>query len=110
MTLHILGVSSANKKLRIDKFRIARDSRTNRLLGNRQPIKSPVLTTALLTRIPRVSFRKCWILDGPSNAERKGQLAVFQCGSRQTHESVGEEALLRSDLSETAIIEFVRTG
>src|SRR6266436_3497818 len=63
-----------------------------------------------LVRVSSMPFGKGRIFDRPADAEGKGQLAVYQCGSRQTSESVGEEVLLRSDLGETAILEFVGAG
>src|SRR6266404_2453458 len=73
-------------------------------------ISSHVMNAHLagVSRMP--SFGKRRIVDRATNTERKGQLAVYQCGSRQTGEGVGEKTLLRRDLCDAAVVEFVGAG
>ena len=56
------------------------------------------------------SFGKRRILDRAADPERKGQLAIYYCGSGQTSEGVREEALLGCDLCDAGVVELVGAG
>src|SRR5438270_1927663 len=60
---------------------------------------------SLLISLP--SPGKSWIFDRSADPEGKRQLAIFQCGSRQSGHNVGDEALLGEDFCYALIVQFV---
>src|SRR4029077_6548573 len=56
-----------------------------------------------------LALGKYRVIDRSADPKWKLQLTVFQCGSGQPRDGIGEEALLGGNLRQPAIVQFVRT-